>query len=174
VLHLSTHSWSQLDLAALAGAERTVAPRFQVLTNWSGLRAGVALTGDGPRAVSADDDGLLTAAEIAEMDIASELVVLSSCSSVGTLAAGSGLTGLAGAFLRGRVNDLVLTLFDVLDEPTADLMVLFYEELLADPTASVPLALRRAKLKFMMNDEYSDPKFWEAFVVFSRGHTKRV
>jgi hypothetical protein len=63
-----------------------------------------------------DDDGLLSAREIAEMDLGARVVILSGCATAGgELAPGEGVLGLGRSFLRAGAGSLLVTLWDVSD-----------------------------------------------------------
>ncbi len=130
-LHLATHAF------ALAPAESADSGTVDLANPM--LRSGLALAGaqdtidNWRRGVSAvpEKDGLLTAAEIAALDLQrTELVVLSACDSGSGLAqAGEGVLGLRRAFATAGVHNLVAALWPVSDRETAAFMVDFYRAL---------------------------------------------
>jgi len=111
------------------------------------------------------EDGFLRLGEIYNLDLRADLVVLSACETgLGRLAGGEGVIGLTRAFLYAGASRVLVSLWPVSDASTADLMVDFYDELLAGtPPAE---ALRRAKLRLLRRHlEYAKPYYWSAFVL---------
>lgn len=109
---------------ALAGAENT-------LKQW---RAGEF---SDPK-----DNGILTAEEVAGMDLKGTwLVTLSCCESgLGVSSAGEGVFGLRRAFMMSGAQNLLMTLWPVSDETTAKIMADFYKEALVSRDAPGALA----------------------------------
>src|SRR5262249_6428488 len=108
------------------------------------------------------EDGLLTAADVAGMDLlGTELVVLSACETgLGQVHASEGVFGLRRAFVVAGAKTLVMSLWKVPDEQTQELMIDFYRRLLAGvPRAE---ALRQAQLQ--LKRRYPDPYYWGAFI----------
>lgn len=114
-------------------------------------------------AADAEQDGLLQIHEVFNLDLSSELVVLSGCdTALGRRVEGEGLVGLARAFLYAGARDLVVSLWPVDDVATPDLMVGFYSHLAGGRSPAV--ALRRAKLAAL--DGGAAPAVWAPFVLF--------
>jgi len=88
--------------------------------------------------------GLLTAAAVYGLHMNASLVVLSACSTGRGQVSGDGVAGLSRAFFYAGAASLVTTLWDVVDEPTAQLMPRFYAGLAKGETRSA--ALREAQL----------------------------
>ena len=118
---------------------------------------------------TAHPNGLLQAWEIFErLRIDADLVVLSACgSALGEEVGGEGLIGLTRAFQYAGARSVVASLWSVVDEATADLMVRFYRNLRAgQPKAE---ALRAAQVEGIRSrDDPADaaPFFWAAFQVY--------
>ena len=131
------------------------------------LRSGLALAGanvwvQGRTSKPGVDTGILTAADVAGLDLfATELVVLSACETgLGDVRAGDGVYGLRRAFSVAGARTLVMSLWQVPDEQTCELMADFYLRLGAGRPVAV--ALREAQLALKSKD--ADPVFWGAFV----------
>ncbi|MCE3005151.1 MAG: CHAT domain-containing protein, partial [Xanthomonadaceae bacterium] len=78
----------------------------------------------------ADDDGILSAAEIAGLRLPGTLVVLSSCeSALGGDAGGEGLLGMSRALGAAGARGVLGTLWRVPDAPTARVLLDFHAEL---------------------------------------------
>jgi CHAT domain-containing protein/tetratricopeptide (TPR) repeat protein len=112
-------------------------------------------------APSANDSGLLTAAEILQMNLTAELVVLSACDTGRGRVTGDGVVGLSRAFVTAGVPSIVVSLWAVDDAATAELMVEFYDQW--RQTGDKAQALRQAMLTTMQN--HPDPRLWAAFTL---------
>ena len=110
---------------------------------------------------STSDDGLLTSAEILEMDLQAELVVLSACDTGRGRITGDGVVGLSRALISAGVPSVVVSLWSVPDAPTAELMTEFYRQLQANPDKAQ--ALRQSMLITMQ--QHPDPQNWAAFTL---------
>lgn len=109
-------------------------------------------------------DGILTANDIARLDLSGvDLVVLSACQSGSGKATSEGLYGLQRAFKKAGAGTVVMSLWNVYDEPGTEFMVAFYESLLGESGGDVREALKAAKLQ--MREKYPEPYHWAVFVV---------
>jgi CHAT domain-containing protein/tetratricopeptide (TPR) repeat protein len=119
-----------------------------------GLLSGIVLAGANRRPTPVGrEDGILTALEVAELDLGGvELAVLSACETgLGEVAGGEGLLGLQRAFQVAGAHSVVASLWNIGDEPTRALMTRFYENLwrkCQTPAA----ALRAAQLSMLHGD----------------------
>jgi tetratricopeptide (TPR) repeat protein len=112
-------------------------------------------------------DGPLTATDVFNLELNASLVTLSACQT-GTNAVGGGdeLVGLTRAFLYAGAASLVMSLWRVDDQATAQLMDRFYQALLDGQRK--PAALRQAQLTLLHGHEgsrYRHPYFWAPFVL---------
>ncbi|MDO9006065.1 MAG: CHAT domain-containing protein [Aquabacterium sp.] len=131
-------------------------------------RCGLALAG--ANAVATEEQytdagsGILSAAEVLGMNLrGTELVVLSACETgLGDLAVVEGVMGLRRAFMLAGAQSVIVSLWAVPDEPTRELMNLFYKYLLRG--ASRLDALRAARSDLRM--QWPSPGIWGAFVLF--------
>jgi CHAT domain-containing protein/Tfp pilus assembly protein PilF len=128
------------------------------------LRSGIALTGANERHSGTTDDGILTAMEVAQLDLhKTELVVLSACDSgIGDVKNGEGVYGLRRALVLAGAQTQVTSLWKVSDEATRMLMVDYYQRLLKGEGRSA--ALRNAQKAMLANPELSHPYYWASFV----------
>ncbi|MFI9010969.1 CHAT domain-containing protein [Actinosynnema sp. NPDC053489] len=152
----------------LVDARRYNAPRPDVDAL---LSSAVALTGinawiTGHPTPPEVDTGALTAQEACAMDLrGTRLVVLSACETgLGDHSRGEGIVGLRWALRVAGAHTVVTALWKVPDKRTRQLMVLFYQRLLAGDTA--PDALRAAQRT--MRDRGLDLSVWGAFVLHGR------
>ncbi len=145
------------------------------------LLSGLALAGAnvGPTPIG-KDDGILTALEVAELDLAKvELAVLSASETgLGAVAGGEGLLGLQRAFQVAGARSVVASLWSVTDIATQNLMSRFYEQLWRKGLPPRE-ALRAAQLEMLREGYKRDlvpldeerkagrvpPYYWAAFVL---------
>lgn len=110
----------------------------------------------------AKNDGLLTASEILDLQIISELVVLSACDTGLGSISGDGVNGLMRSFLLAGAANVIVSLWSVPDAPTADLMTEFYRQWQQNGLDKAQ-ALRQAMLITLAT--HPDPKNWAAFTL---------
>jgi CHAT domain-containing protein/tetratricopeptide (TPR) repeat protein len=117
------------------------------------------------RAGGSPQDGLLQVREVFNLELHAELVILSACKTgLGQEVPGEGLIGMTRAFLYAGAASVVVSLWQVDDESTSDLMVSFYKHLAAIGDKSE--ALRRAKLELADQSRYfHHPHYWAPFVL---------
>ena len=112
------------------------------------------------------EDGFLTALEIAELDLAARLVVLSGCGTgAGRLFGGAGIKGLSGAFLQAGAELVLVSLWSVDDRATAVFMGEFYRRLSEGDPPVRALALAKT---WMIGAGYRDPVYWAPFVMIGK------
>jgi CHAT domain-containing protein len=70
--------------------------------------------------------------------------------------------GLRRALVLSGAESQLISLWNVADEATKDLMVDYYQKLLRKTGRSE--ALRQVQLQFLKNPEYAHPFFWAAFI----------
>ena len=133
----------------------------------SGLLLAGANTPPGP----GRSDGVLTAEELAWLDLSQlDLVVLSACETgLGHPRSGEGMLGLRRTLRTGGVDTVVSSLWQVPDEPTATLMERFYQRRWQGEEGSLA-ALRGAQLELLREnrdrwDGDGRPQSWGAFVL---------
>ncbi len=109
--------------------------------------------------------GRLFLHEIAGLDLHADLVTLSACrSALGEEVRGEGLVGLRGAFLEAGARRVLVSLWDVSDDSTAELMRRFYTALWRESLEPAE-ALRRAQISFLAEPRHRMPHHWAAFVL---------
>lgn len=110
---------------------------------------------------SESGDGLLTAAEVAEMKLSADLVVLSACDTGHGRLTGDGVVGLSRAFLTAGAGRVVVSLWQIDDQATSFLMERFYDHL--KMTCDEAAALRRAMLA--TREQFEEPASWAGFAL---------
>ncbi|PNW31396.1 UNVERIFIED_CONTAM: hypothetical protein BEN50_02795 [Euhalothece sp. KZN 001] len=157
ILHLATHGFF-LSSQTSNNPEETLSNQENPL-----LRSGLALAGFNERQ-SREEDGVLTALEVTGLNLrGTRLVVLSACETgVGETRAGEGVYGLRRAFTLAGAESQLMSLWNVSDEGTQELMVAYYQRLLNGEGRSE--ALRQVQLEMLQGEERSHPFFWAAFI----------
>jgi CHAT domain-containing protein len=116
-----------------------------------------------------NEDGLLEAWELMQMDLKAELATLSACETArGRYGAGEGVIGLTWALFVAGVPSTLVSQWKVESASTRDLMLNFYRHLRLPATASKVTkaeALRQSALKLMKNPATSHPFYWAGFVL---------
>jgi CHAT domain-containing protein/tetratricopeptide (TPR) repeat protein len=110
-------------------------------------------------------EGFLSLADVYNLDLAADLVVLSGCeTALGREIRGEGLIGLVRGFLYAGSRSVAASLWRVQDRATAELMARFYRTLLQQrkPPAA---ALREAQLSILREHRWHQPYSWAGFVV---------
>jgi CHAT domain-containing protein len=116
------------------------------------------------------EDNRLYAYEIYNLQLNAQMAVLSSCSSgFGRMHKGEGMMSLARGFIYAGCPSIIMTLWQVSDQSSSDLMTSFYRYL--KKGQSKQEAMRRAKMEYLENadDLTSNPYFWSGFVVVGDG-----
>jgi len=111
-------------------------------------------------------DHFLTASEIYNLDINSELTVLSACNTaVGELNLGDGIRSLTRSFLHAGCQSVLTSLWETPDVSTSLIMEDFYKELKAGSAKDV--ALRKAKLNYINNIQptFQHPRYWAHLIL---------
>jgi tetratricopeptide (TPR) repeat protein/CHAT domain-containing protein len=139
-LHFSTHGFfapSEVKSALDANTppDTTTAGELNSGRDISGfhpdLLSGLVLAGANRPIEDGQDDSILTALEVSEMDLSRvDLATLSACETgLGQMAGGEGLLGLQRAFQIAGAKSTVASLWQVPDRATQALMSRFYENL---------------------------------------------
>jgi CHAT domain-containing protein len=111
-------------------------------------------------------DGLLRLRDLNNLHLAADLVVLSACrTGLGKDIEGEGVIGLARGFLKAGALRVVVSLWQVDDEATAELMKLFYRGMLGLERLAPAAALRKAQLALAQQPRWRSPYYWAGFVL---------
>ena len=162
ILHLATHGFFIPDQQDNMETPNTKSLHLENPL----LRSGLALAGINNRtkALSNTNDGVLTALEVAGLNLqGTQLVVLSACETgLGDIKVGDGLYGLRRALVIAGSQSQVLSLWVVSDAGTKDLMVKYYQNLKAGKGRHE--ALREAQMELLKTPGYEHPYYWASFV----------
>ena len=131
-----------------------------------------------PKLATADDDGLLTASEVAKLHLNADWVVLSACNTAapdGSPGA-EGLSGLAKAFFYAGSRTVLVSLWAVASDAAVRLTTGIFEALASIPELGRAEAHQISMLALIDDTEsphYAHPIFWAPFVVVGEGGTDR-
>lgn len=173
ILHIATHGFffpdtkDSADVHSLAFDDQEAA--FGLNDNPM-LRSGLILAGGnrawvgGGAMARNQEDGILTAYEINQMNLSNtELVVLSGCETgLGDIQGSEGVYGLQRAFKIAGVKYIIISLWQVPDKQTSQLMTTFYQNWL-QKQMPIPDAFRAAQKE--MRDRGLEPYKWAGFVL---------
>jgi CHAT domain-containing protein len=115
-------------------------------------------------------DNLIKYDDIAELDLKSQMVILSACSSAsGKISEAEGVSSLSKAFFEAGSQSVVGSYWSVPDEVSKLFMELFYKKLKEGKDKDA--ALREVKLEFISNSSlvnpyYQRPQFWAAWSLY--------
>ena len=161
ILHIATHSFFKPERnpgernSPLQGERNVIENPL--------LRSGLVLAGV-TIGQSAGDDGVLTALEITGLNlVGTKLVVLSgSKTGLGDISVGEGIYGLRRAFVIAGAESQLISLWNVSDQATKDLMVAYYGRLIKGEGRSE--ALRQIQLEMLKSENYQHPFYWASFI----------
>ena len=174
VLHLATHGFffpdpknSPSPLERGLGGEAE--PVFK-MSDHPMIRSGLLLAGanhawaTGKPLREGMEDGILTAYEISQMNLANtELVVLSACETgLGDIQGNEGVYGLQRAFKIAGAKYLIMSLWQVDDQATMKFMEVFYRKWL-EGKMPIPEAFRATQAE--MRERFLNPYLWAGFVL---------
>lgn len=176
ILHLATHgfyiskkemeNYKDLDFLSLDSVDTDEIEDKELVR--SGLLfagANHTLEGDG---VIPDgyDDGILTALEVASLDlIGLDLVVLSACQTGQGDLGDDGVLGLQRGFKKAGANSILMSLWKVEDEATQILMTQFYKNLVSGQSKRQSLRSAQRYLREYNAGQYNRPEYWAAFIL---------
>ena len=174
VLHLATHGFflGEQCASALEAGGKPGPASFASLTGENPLLlSGFALAGANHRQAAGPDeeDGILTAEEIAALDLSGvEWAVLSACDTgVGEVRAGEGVLGLRRAFEVAGARTLIMSLWPVEDQVTRDWMRRLYRARLVAGLSTMD-AVHQANLSTLRQRRAAGlsthPFYWAGFV----------
>lgn len=182
ILHIATHGFFLRDLPEVdydgPGSHRARSPRGEVESDEGAdasqprpgvgenplLRSGLALAGANARRADGGEDGILTAAEAAQLDLqGTQLVVLSACETgAGGVVNGEGVYGLRRALVLAGAKSQLVSLWKVNDIATEQLMGEYYRHLKQGEGRAQ--ALRSAQTMLRSNLATAHPYYWAPFI----------
>jgi CHAT domain-containing protein/Tfp pilus assembly protein PilF len=116
-----------------------------------------------------ENDGLLEAREIMNMNLDADLAVLSACETAnGRIAPGEGVMGTSWAFFVAGTRSMLVSQWKVNSASTSQLMTNFYQALESKQNpedGKKGRSLQEATLRLMQDDRYRHPFYWAGFVL---------
>ncbi|MBP6821642.1 MAG: CHAT domain-containing protein, partial [Acidobacteria bacterium] len=110
-------------------------------------------------------NGFLRLYEIYNLNLPAELVVLSACETgLGKDIKGEGLIGLTRGFMYAGARRVLVSLWQVNDQATTELMKLFYRGMLKENLAPAA-ALKKAQVEMQRQTRWRSPYYWAGFVL---------
>jgi CHAT domain-containing protein len=171
ILHIATHGFFLPDQPTVDVArdtrqlvKETPMPSNSIRLENPLLRSGLVLAGVKQRSSGESEDGVLTALEAAGLNLSgTKLVVLSACETgLGDVSNGEGVYGLRRALVLAGSETQVMSLWQVSDTATRDLMVGYYKRLKVGEGRAE--AFRQVQLEMLHTNVYSHPYFWASFI----------
>ena len=173
ILHVATHGFFLSRDCLVPGATegRGASPGSSFLDNpllFSGLAMAGANLRLGGSTMPEKEDGILTAAEVASLDLRGvEWAVLSACETgLGTIQVGEGVLGLRRAFQIAGARTLIMSLWSVSDVPAREWIRNLYASRTSGATSAD--AVRDATLKMLQARRKAGvsthPSSWGAFI----------
>jgi CHAT domain-containing protein len=112
-----------------------------------------------------EKDGFLRLQDIYSLHLRADLVVLSACETgLGREIRGEGLIGLTRGFMYAGAARVVVSLWNVSDQGTSELMPRFYRNMFERHMAPAA-ALRRAQIAMLASRQWQDPYYWAPFTL---------
>jgi CHAT domain-containing protein len=168
VLHIATHGYFKQDQDV--GENGALGISMENAQSNPLLRSGLLMSGasqtiSGTNSVdlSSNDNGIVTAYEVMNMNLdGTALIILSACETgLGEVKAGEGVYGLQRAFLVAGANALIMSLWKVDDAATQQLMTNFYTNWVK--LGNKQKAFKQAQTQLMA--KFKEPYYWGAFVM---------
>ena len=168
IIHIATHGFalSETDLYNKQGFQLVLNEnlRGNPLSRSGLIFAGANYTLSGGTLPQGIDNGVLTAREISLLDLSgTNLVVLSACRSGMGEVRDDGVFGLQRGFKKAGSKTLLMSLWNVADYATEQLMELFYENVINGKSKYDALAGAIQSLR--STPELNRPSYWAAFIM---------
>ncbi|HEV2666898.1 MAG TPA: CHAT domain-containing tetratricopeptide repeat protein, partial [Blastocatellia bacterium] len=111
-------------------------------------------------------NGMLSTQDIYHLKLSAELVVLSACrTGLGKDAPGEGLLSLTRGFLSSGAARVIVTLWSIEDQATAEMMNRFYRRMLGTQALTPAAALRATQEEMWREGRWGAPYYWGGFVL---------
>ncbi|MGB7070545.1 MAG: CHAT domain-containing tetratricopeptide repeat protein [Pyrinomonadaceae bacterium] len=138
-----------------------------ILNNVSPMYSHLVMSQD---AKNPNEDGLLEAWELKDLDLKADMVILTACETArGKISNGEGMIGMTWASFIAGAPTTVASQWKVESSSTTELMLEFHRQMLKKKRVSKAEALRRASLKLLKNPQYRHPSYWAGFVLIGDG-----
>jgi CHAT domain-containing protein/tetratricopeptide (TPR) repeat protein len=125
-----------------------------------------------PDKATEEDDGYLSASEIAALKLDADWIILSACNTAaGAATSAEALSGLARAFIYAQARALLVSHWEVYSDATVKLITTAIREMASNPKVGRAEAMRRSMLALIDKGkpEEAHPSYWAPFVVVGEG-----
>jgi CHAT domain-containing protein len=177
MLHFATHGVMAGQIGAVRKPDTTM-PKATGAEDELMQEPGLILTP--PSTATEEDDGYLSASEIASLKLDADWVILSACNTAaGGAANAEALSGLARAFIYAGARALLVSHWAVESEATVKLVTAAIDEMARGAKAGKAVgraeAMRRAMLSLIDRGSTGEahPAYWAPFVVVGEGAAGR-
>lgn len=156
IIHIATHGYYDAYSSILIGADEN--RNDNVL-----LKSGLVFSNANHNSTNTINDGILNSFDISQMDLSNvDLVVLSACETgLGSINGSEGVFGLQRAFRMAGAKSLIVSLWQVPDHSTSELMVHFYKFYLNGFSKKEALGKAQSEIK----KKYKLPFYWGGFIL---------
>lgn len=156
IIHIATHGFYDAFGSILSGANDN--SNENVL-----LKSGLAFSNANNNSTNTKNDGILNSFEISQMDLSNvDLIVLSACETgLGSIKENEGVFGLQRAFKLAGAKSMIVSLWQVPDKSTSELMVHFYKFYLNGFSKKESLIKAQNEIK----KKYKQPFYWAGFML---------
>ena len=153
IIHLYTHGFYMEGITEYQDSDVELSPM---------MRSGLVMAGSPEVSLNSDNDGLLLAREIADMDLSYvDIVFLSACQTAQGEITSDGVVGIQRGLKQAGVNTIIMTLWEVDAMMSVYLVEEFYRAL-SQPGATKREAFREARRKARENYPTLD---WAAYIM---------
>jgi CHAT domain-containing protein len=169
IIHIATHGFSLSRNQIKERKDQLVFLNEQTdnldnMLNYSGLlMSGANYRLRGNKLPKDLEDGILTAREIAQVDLGNVgLVVLSACQTALGEVRSDGVFGIQRSFKKAGAHSLLMSLWPVSDQATELMMTYFYKYLMEGKTRQQAFKMAQ---KSIQDEHFTDPVFWASFIL---------
>lgn len=168
IVHIATHGFFLSDLSGVE-ADKVLGIETSTIQKNPLHRSGILLAGCETTVLgengdhSTSNNGILTAYEAMNMSLDNtDLVVLSACETgLGDIKTGEGVYGLQRSFQVAGARSVIMSLWQVSDDATQQLMSSFYKNLAASGNKQDAFLKAQKEIK----TKFKEPFYWGAFVL---------
>jgi CHAT domain-containing protein/Flp pilus assembly protein TadD len=168
IFHFATHGFFNPNAIQLSVTQSLSGGKAFMLSDDPLMRSGLMLAGANNiwsgKPLRGVQDGILTGYEISNLYLPNtKLVVLSACETgLGKVEGSEGVNGLQRAFKMAGVQNLIMSLWRIPDNTTAEFMQVFYEKLFAKKSISEAFDEAQALIK---NKYKTEPHKWAGLIL---------
>lgn len=112
------------------------------------------------------DPGFVAYSELFSYQFGNDLVMMNGCASaMGRTLNGEGLQGMARGFLVNGAENVIATLWPILDKASSEFAINFYQNL--QHSRNYSKALQTAQKSFASNPRFRHPFYWAGYTLYS-------